>query len=275
MPLQSCRKLFFRLSATFHPATGSQALFRSCRGCLMEQVPIKMEPVTLRMVPVPAPWRRSDFVKGSGATVERTMVICGAGPPDFFGPAPSQPLEWLSVISTGSKIPNTIPEGSSDTQTGSKIPKPIPEGSSDIKTGSIIPETIPEGHSGSVTGLKIWVLIQAGVLDGGRRSRWSDRRQTPTLIRRPSKAYHRRLLDTAARRQSGCKTPPKRTRKRPKLPSRVQKRLPAHPGRLNFLMAYRGQSATDRKRDLHPSDRGRPRPREGEGPAPRGVGGMS
>jgi hypothetical protein len=134
-------------------------------------------------------------------------------------------------------------------------------------------------------------LIQAGVLDGVRRSRWSDRRPTPTpnrrpswvyhrrptpiTSRRPSKAYHRRLLDTAAGRQSGCKTPPKRTRKRPKLPSRVQKSLPAHPGRLNFLMAYGGQSATDRKRDLHPSDRGRPRPREGEGPAPRGVGGMS
>ncbi len=182
------------------------------------------------------------------------MVICGAGPPDFFGPAPSHPLEGFLTISTGSKIPKTIPNGSSDTQTGSKIP-----------------ETIPEGHSGSVTGLKIQVLIQAGVLDGVRRSRWSD----PTPSRRPSKAYHRRLLDTAARRQSGCKTPPKRTRKRPKLPSRVQKRLPAHPGRLNFLMAYRGQSATDRKRDLHPSDRGRPRPREGEGPAPRGVGGMS
>ena len=169
------------------------------------------------------------------------MAIYGAGPPGFFGPAPSHPLEGLSTISTGSKIPKTI----------------------------------PEGHSGSVTGLKIRVLIQAGVLDGVRQSRRSDRRPTPIPSRRPSRAYHRRLLDTAARRQSGCKTPPKRTRKRPKLPSRVQKRLPAHPGRLNYLMAYREQSATDRKRDLHPSDRGRPRPREGEGPAPRGVGGMS
>ena len=203
------------------------------------------------------------------------MAICGAGPHIFFGPAPSHPLEGLSTISTGSKIPKTIPNGSSDTQTGSKIPKTIPEGSSDTQTGSIIPETIPEGHSCSVTGLKIRVLIQAGVLDGVGRSRWSDRQPTPTPSRRPSRAYHRSLLDTAARRQSGCKTPPKRTRERPKLPSRVQKRLPAHPGRLNFLMAYREQSATDRKRVLHPSDRGRHRPREGEGPAPRGVGGMS
>ena len=142
----------------------------------------------------PSKWRGSNFGRGACATEVRTMAICGAGPPDFFGPAPSHPLEGLSTISTGSKIPKTIPNGSSDTQTGSKIPKTIPEGSSDTQTGSIIPETIPEGHSGSVTGLKIRVLIQAGVLDGVRRSRWSDRRLTPTPSRRPSKAYHRRLL---------------------------------------------------------------------------------
>ena len=91
---QSCRCLLIVSFVRFPSATGLWVLFRSCRGSLMEQVP-------LRMAPVQAPWRGSVFWRGTRATVSRTMVTCGAGLPTIFGPAPATDSSVFIVLTDG------------------------------------------------------------------------------------------------------------------------------------------------------------------------------
>ena len=143
---------------SFFPlATGFWTPSQSCRGGLTA-------PVCLRMAPVPAPWRGSVFGRGTCATVGRTVAICGAGPPDFFGPAPSPPLEWLSTISTGSKIPETIPLWRPASRLGSFSGFLIQLGPPTTRLGSFSGFLIPLWPPASLLGSFSGFLIPGGQL---------------------------------------------------------------------------------------------------------------
>ena len=94
-PSHRLRKQFCRLFSLFPTCEDSGTSFSSSSHAVLPAFlafpHLRRQRSALLIVFARARWRRSDFSATTCATAERILVICGAGLPLFFGPAPRDP----------------------------------------------------------------------------------------------------------------------------------------------------------------------------------------